>query len=355
MNIDILQQHAEKLVRTPADVAKLRQLILSLAVQGKLVVGEEEQLGNAQHQSSTFQEKRLGDIADVIRGVTFPKEQSNDSPKLGYKALVRANNIGRALDLSELIYVNQEFMDEVQFIRKFDILVALSSGSKNLVGKAVLVQDELEASIGGFCGIIRNKSANNPIYLGYFFQSPQYRKQVAALGKGIGISNLSKSDLVNILIPLPTLSEQERIVARVDELMGWCDALEAQLRQRAELRQRVVQAALAEVQRVPSMQAFAALLDPRIGASAAELRQMILSLAVQGKLVAQNEDDEPAYELLNSIDKSAEKALRYGERVAKPVYSEHRIPNWVQTSLGNFLMLGTVLTIHQSTQQLAIH
>jgi restriction endonuclease S subunit len=257
MNIDILQQHAEKLVRTPADVAKLRQLILSLAVQGKLVCTNAGFLAKQKHNGG-WTITKLGKISRIRTG----KLDANASVKDGEYPFFTCSKVPLRINTYS-----------------FDTAAVLLAGNGDF---------NLKCYEGKFDAYQRTYVIE-PIgwNLGYCFIA--LRALISGITdnqRGSAIPYLRLGDITNLSIPLPPLAEQERIVARVDELMGWCDTLEAQLRQRAELRQRVVQAALAEVQRAPSMQSLAALLDPRVGASTAELRQMILSLAVQGKLVA---------------------------------------------------------------------
>jgi type I restriction enzyme S subunit len=81
---------------------------------------------------------------------------------------------------------------------------------------------------------------------------------------------------------------------------------------------------------------LAALLDPRIGASAAELRQMILSLAVQGKLVAQNDDDEPAQEYFWRLSNKNRKTNLYQSTIKD---SNYELPkNWVCVLFGDLMI-----------------
>ena len=138
-------------------------------------------------------------------------------------------------------------------------------------------------------------------------------------------------------IPLPPLAEQRRIVARVDELMAICDTLEAQLQARAHMQARVVQAALARVQADPSPASIATLLDPKIGTSPADLRQMILTLAVQGKLVPQDPHDEPAEVLLEKILTEYQILVQSGKIKNKQnaeIFTTSQYPNnWVVTTL----------------------
>ena len=122
-----------------------------------------------------------------------------------------------------------------------------------------------------------------------------------------------------IAVPLPPLAEQHRIVAKVDELMALCDRLEAARAEREATRDRLTAASLARLNApdpdtFPDDARFALDALPALTArpdQIKQLRQTILNLAVRGKLVPQDPNDEPASELLKRI--AQEKADRRGK------------------------------------------
>ncbi len=158
--------------------------------------------------------------------------------------------------------------------------------------------------------------------------------------------------LVARLFPLPPLAEQKRIVAKIEHLLAQTRALAAQLEQ--------VDAAL-----VPAAQAaFQSLLEAQDTTTQNEagqriadhfdtltsdprtieaLKQTVLQLAVQGKLVPQDPDDEPVTELLKRIKTEKERLIREGEiRKAKqlPPIETDEVPfelrtGWVWARLGD--------------------
>jgi len=101
----------------------------------------------------------------------------------------------------------------------------------------------------------------------------------------VGLRHITKGKLESIRIPLPPLAEQKRIVAKVDELMGLCDALEAQQQER-ELRKSVlVRSSLSRFAEAPTPENLGYLFHKSYDIPPSELRKSILTLAVQGKLV----------------------------------------------------------------------
>jgi type I restriction enzyme S subunit len=95
-------------------------------------------------------------------------------------------------------------------------------------------------------------------------------------------------------IPIPPLAEQKRIVAKVDELMALCDRLEAQQQERETRHAALARASLARFADAPTPANLPFLFHPSYAIPPADLRKSILTLAVQGKLVPQDPNDEPA-------------------------------------------------------------
>ena len=97
-------------------------------------------------------------------------------------------------------------------------------------------------------------------------------------------------------LPLPPLAEQKRIVAKVDELMALCDRLEAQQQERETRHAALARASLARFADAPTPANLNFLFHKSYAIAPADLRKSILTLAVQGKLVPQDPNDEPAAE-----------------------------------------------------------
>ena len=108
------------------------------------------------------------------------------------------------------------------------------------------------------------------------------------------VDHLSSGQIENAVVPLPPLAEQKRIVAKVEELMALCDQLEAQQQERQTRHAALVQASLARFTQDPTPANLQFLFHPSYTVSPADLRKTILTLAVQGKLVPQDPKDEPA-------------------------------------------------------------
>ncbi|MFT5031868.1 MAG: type I restriction enzyme S subunit, partial [Candidatus Binatia bacterium] len=115
---------------------------------------------------------------------------------------------------------------------------------------------------------------------------------------------------------LPPLAEQKRIVAKVDELMALCDRLEAQQQERDTRRSALARASLARFAEAPTPANLHHLFHPSYTIPPADLRKSILTLAVQGKLVPQDPNDELARQNLSLI-KAAKDELQKSGEIAK--------------------------------------
>jgi type I restriction enzyme S subunit len=174
----------------------------------------------------------LSEVAEVIRGVTYKKEHASNSPTKGFLPVLRATNItGSGLTFDGLVYVPAENVSDAQLIRPGDVVIASSSGSKEVVGKAgTFVGGNFVGSFGAFCTGLRPSAFLSTDYFGFFFQTPSYRKSVSELSSGSNINNLKTGDLASQRFSLPPRAEQTRIVAKLEELLSDLDAGVAKLK-----------------------------------------------------------------------------------------------------------------------------
>lgn len=173
---------------------------------------------------------RLGDYVELVRGVTYPKAAASTVFGDDLIPILRATNISGELDFTGLIYVPDRFVRAEQMIRVGDVVVATSSGSRSVVGKAAAVRQAWEGSFGAFCMVVRPGDGLVPAYLAHYMQSRAYRHEVSRLAAGIGIHNLRRSHLEELRIPVPPLTEQARIAAALDEQFSRLDVAKRAMR-----------------------------------------------------------------------------------------------------------------------------
>ena len=170
---------------------------------------------------------RIGNIAGQIRGVTYSKKDATSTADDGFLPVLRAGNItDEGLTYEDLVYVPSSKISPKQMVKKNDIVIAASSGSIEVVGKAARAREDFDGSFGAFCKVLRPSKEVNPAYFSHFFQTPEYRRRVSFLAAGANINNLRNGDLDNLEIPLPPLAEQKRIAGILDT----ADALRAKRR-----------------------------------------------------------------------------------------------------------------------------
>ena len=240
-----------------------------------------------------------------LRGVSYKAQEASSIPKPEFIPIIRANNIqNEKITFDELVYVPESRVSESQKIRQYDIVIAMSSGSKKVVGKTAISLFNWNGACGAFCGILRpDIDSIYPEYFGYFFQTKHYRNSISELAVGTNINNIKNEYFDVIRIPLPPLNEQRRIVAKLEKLLAKVDTCKERLDKIPGILKRFCQS--------------------------------VLSAACSGRLTADwrenNPDVESAEELLKRIYQERKK--RYEDECEKAKQEERRKPK--QPSFGD--------------------
>lgn len=172
----------------------------------------------------------LSKIVRIIRGVTYSKSEALIEPEKGFYPVLRANNIQNGkICFNDLVFVPENRILEIQKVQRDDIIVAMSSGSRSLVGKTAHAATNWEGSFGAFCGLLRPLDAITKKYVFWFTCSSLYRGKISDLAAGVNINNLKPSHFDEIIIPFPTLAEQKEIASRLDNLLKQVDTIKARL------------------------------------------------------------------------------------------------------------------------------
>ena len=252
-----VSENFDTLITTPESVTALRQTILDLAVRGKLVPQDPEDEPASELLKRIDEEKSRLVANKIIRK---PKELdpvemepyeppsewlwsrlgriSNDV-HYGYTASANSELLDvRLLRISDIQNdsVNWEHVpgceiDDKKFAKNSlnngDLLIARTGGT---IGKTYLVENlQLRSVFASYLIRVIPTPLVNCQYLKRFTQSSIYWGQLYAKSVGTGQPNVNATSLKELLLPLPPLEEQMRIVAKVDELMALCDQLEANL------------------------------------------------------------------------------------------------------------------------------
>jgi type I restriction enzyme, S subunit len=370
-------------------VAKLRELILQLAVQGKLVpqdlneeparvlldrikankaqlikskqIKKSDVLSTVRVDEISFdipdswQWVRLGDLAVSMTNGIYKPDTFYSESGVGCLRMYNINN-GK-INFKNLKRISIDENELTQYrLCEGDLLVNRVN-SRELVGKAAVIEKLREDLIFESKNIRVRFTIKEglPQFINILFRTHAVRAAFEGDAKQTtGQASINQPQVSNIPVPLPPLEEQKRIIAKVDELMRLCDELETRQQARRESRVRLNNATLAPLNNAASLapeefkQAsvrladnFAALYDS--AETVGKLRLTILQLAVQGKLVPQDPHDEPADKLLAAITDQRKRRMQR-ERVKAqhplPPLSPDEVPyelphGWKWERLGN--------------------
>ena len=162
----------------------------------------------------------LGEIATLIRGITYKPSDVCEATTQSAVACMRTKNVQEDLDESDIVWIPASIIrNSSKYLNPGDILVS-SANSWNLVGKGCWVPElKYPASAGGFISILRgNQDIVDLRYLYHWFVSPQTQAKLRSYSnKTTNISNLDHSRTLATEIPLPPLEEQRRIAAILDK------------------------------------------------------------------------------------------------------------------------------------------
>lgn len=179
---------------------------------------------------------RLGAVCGFERGITFPssaKQNERDDENI---PCLRTANVQDELELNDLIYVNKKYYKNNidKLIRENDIIMS-TANSRELVGKTSFVYKvEYPMIFGGFVMALRaNKLLSKFLfyYLRLEFLLGRFRGEST---QTTNIANISSSVLGEYTFPLPPLSEQQRIVERIEELFAKLDEAKERLQEVAD-------------------------------------------------------------------------------------------------------------------------
>lgn len=159
----------------------------------------------------------FSDIATLTRGVNYQKAQQ--STFRTDNIVLPSDNIalnGNLVITKEIFVDDSVNLAEEKRLRKDDIFICMSSGSKDHIGKVAYIDQDTKYYAGGFMGIIRtNPQKCIPKYLYYYLLlSGKFREEIKILTQGANINNIS-STINAISIPLPPLEKQNQIVSEL--------------------------------------------------------------------------------------------------------------------------------------------
>jgi type I restriction enzyme S subunit len=386
VSLDLFFDNFEQFTDVPYGIQRLREVILQLAVQGKLVPqdpndepasvlldkiktevtkqteeriisrGELVQLDKETIPfiiPNTWVWTRLGEIGRIVGGGT---------PRSGNPQYYADNGIPW-LTPADLHGLKDKFIGRGR--RNISELGLRESSAQVMPSGTVLFSSRAPI---GYVAIASNDLATNqgfkscvPFiiemneYIYYFLKAAA--KEIESNATGTTFKEVSGKEVSQIPIPLPPLDEQHRIVAKLDQLMALCDDLEAQQKKSCEMRVTINNTVIDHMLASQNFDDFAAHWQ-RIHANfdqlydtpetIGKLRQAILQLGVQGKLVPQDPNNELASALLNKIRAEKVQLIKEGQikkEKTLPQIEEDEVPfalpdGWEWARLNDIIVFG---------------
>ncbi|MDF0650044.1 MAG: restriction endonuclease subunit S [Nitrospira sp.] len=375
MTPERLLQHFEQISDAPDAIARLRRFILDLAVRGKLVeqdprdepasklldriraekarlvyageIKKGKPLLDVEEDEIPFgipanwQWVRLNDITSYIQRGKSPEYTTGEGlPVISQKCVQWGG-----LDLDSAKSITPESIEEyepIRFLRRDDLL--WNSTGTGTIGRVVKVKEPPRKLVcDSHVTVVRCLEVDAE-YIRSWLRSDHVYAVIE--DRAAGSTNqveLTSQLAMNQVVPLPPLVEQQRIVAKVDELMALCDRLEAAQAERESQRDRLVASSLNRLNNGADLDAFRDHarfyfnhLPPLTTRPEhiQQLRQTILNLAVRGKIVAQDPSDEHAPEF--GIEKETAEANRIQLRLPSS-WTWTRVENVAESRLGKML------------------
>lgn len=176
-----------------------------------------EMFGDPVENEKGWEVKRLGDISEFKNGLNFSKSDTGFSYKFLGVSDFQDKHIIHSSDLSN-IHLSDKISEDYH-LKKGDIVFVRSNGSKELVGRNVLLNISEPTTFSGFCIRCRLVDCRtNIVYLSYLLKSATIRPLITNNGRGCNISNVNQKILSMLSVPLPPLPLQQQFAARIEAI-----------------------------------------------------------------------------------------------------------------------------------------
>lgn len=251
------EAHSELVAFNKKFPEDMQKSILQYAIQGKLVEQRKEE-GTAEELYKLIQEEkarlikegkikkekplpditedevpfeipeswkwvRLGNLCEKIGSGSTPTGGKSVYKESGIKFLRSQNIYNDGLRLEGVAFISDEQNKQGSIVKPKDILLNITGGS---IGRSALVPDDFDiANINQHVMIIRNLVSENRFLLHYILISPYVQSMIMSVQVGVSREGLSAEKLKNFLIPLAPHKEQKRIVAKIEEMLPYCQQL----------------------------------------------------------------------------------------------------------------------------------
>ena len=367
----------DTIAKAPGGIGRLRELVLQLAVQGKLVPQDPndepasellKRIAAAKartvrkgrvkvrkvvdpaltrlnyHLPSGWASAHLSDLTQVLNGRAYKKSEllPEGTPVL---------RVGNLFTSNQWYYSDLD-LDEDKYCEEGDLIYAWSASFGPFIwrGPKVIYHYHIWK-----LSLFSETDLRKQFLYNVLLQKTQDIKNA---GHGISMVHMTKEKMEQLIVPLPPLAEQHRIVAKINELMGLIDRLENSRCSQEAVRTAARDSALAALRNAATpaeVEAAWTRIAERMEDlfttpdNLTPLREAVLQLAVQGRLVPQDSNDEPASQLLEHIRKEKarlERDKQIKKQKSLPTIQDEELPfeiplNWEWTHLGEITSYGS--------------
>ncbi len=328
----LLQKHFDTALETPNGIKKLRELILTLAMQGKLVPQDpNDQPASELLKEIEAEKKRLIKEGKIKKQEPLPPIKPEEIPypvpdgwvwcKLGSITNIQTGkkDVNEGHENGEYPFFSCAQIPLKSNDYSYDCESLLLPGNGANVGQVTYYNGKFEAYQRTY--ILNNFFFGTINYIQCSIQA-RFLKSLEGKQYGSAINYIKLGSLTDFLIPLPPLAEQKQIVAKIDALMALCDKLETERNARNQKKLNLHTAAINRLLTANESETFDAswqFIKRNFGElystteNVKSLKKSILQLAVQGKLVPQDPQDQPASELLKEIEREKNRLIKEGK------------------------------------------
>lgn len=264
---------------------------------------------------------RLGELGTLVRGITFPGTEKSREPLKGCIRCATTGSVQSSYNETADVFVPAKYIkNTMQWLENEDIMLS-TANSKELVGKSCLWFGNDKMTFGGFLTVARFPDL---LCRKYLYYAIQYLHKCGIFAKAstqtTNIANINNDILSKMLISLPPLAEQKRIVAKIEELLPCFDRYGQAWRKLEDFNKRF-----------PT-----------------DIQKSILQMAIQGKLVEQRPEEGTGEELYRRIQAEKQRLIKAGtikkEKLLPEITEDEKsfdIPeSWKWVRLGDLLSVG---------------
>ena len=234
---------------------------------------------------------RFGNLVNISTGASFKKEQAIQENKSNYTRVLRGGNIlpFQYLLKNDDLYIPNDLVSNDIILKANDLITPAVTSLENIGKVAVIEKNYDNVTAGGFVYIFRPNFNSNLIsnLIMDFMSSSAFQEMMKSITKksGQAFYNMNKERLKDLYFPLPPLEEQQRIVDKINSFEPLIQEYDKYEKQLTELESTFAE----------------------------KLKKSILQYAIEGKLVKQDPNDEPASVLLERIKAEKEKLIKEGK------------------------------------------